>query len=224
MGAMRLRSILAAALCLAALPVLADPAPSALVRLTRDASAPGGACTGVLIAPDLVLTAGHCGPGRDAPARALFVQIGWDGTGFALTLRAATYDRHPDAPEPRALTARNVGRDLALIRLAEPLPPALATPLPIAADGPALPSEPLTLAGYRNAGPPGPQLSAPCDTAPLIDATLTAACRVVSGNSGGAVLRETPEGWELVAIISASGGGSAYAARPGAWVLQALAE
>lgn len=229
------RSILAVAALCALLATGAAPGPeprpldpadglSAIVRLTRDPAAPGGACSGVLIAPDLVLTAGHCGPGRDAPPRALFVQIGWSGTEHALTLRAAGYDRHPQAPPVDGLTLRNVGTDLALVRLPAPVAPDIARPLPLAAAPPALPTEAVALAGYRNGGPPGPQVTAPCEAAPLVERTLLIACRVVSGNSGGAVLREGAAGWELLALISASGAGTAYAALPGDWVTAALSD
>ncbi len=95
---------------------VADPATSGAVVLV---ASPSGACSGVAIAPDLVLTAAHCigsgrpyaisAPGEPTTKKAWALQI----------FRHRTYSAAPriDA-EPR------IGADLALLKLAADISPA----------------------------------------------------------------------------------------------------
>ena len=86
----------------------------------------GTACTGVAIASDLVLTAGHCVlPGAD------YKLMEFDAAHQPQLRDVATIARHPQF-ELASLLAHRATADVALLKLAAPLPPGLA-PAPLAA-------------------------------------------------------------------------------------------
>ena len=104
-------------------------------------SSRGGVCTGIVLAPDAVLTAAHCA-GRGAELRLHWREAG----GGEPVLRAvAAVVLHPGY-DAGAVAGRRRSIDLALVRPAEPLParfaPAALTGAGVAA------GQRLTLAGY----------------------------------------------------------------------------
>ncbi len=126
---------------LAATPALAET--SGLIRLTdRDDlfgwEAVGrvdlgrtGYCTGVLIAPDLVLTAAHClydRQGRLRPPETLRFRAGLRD-GQAVAERAVARHAAPESYDPAAgMSVENIRADAALLQLAQPIQTALADP------------------------------------------------------------------------------------------------
>lgn len=89
-----------------------------------------GVCTGTLIAPDVVLTAAHC---IGTPQSVRFeITDPSDGRTTLRSFRARVALAHPEyvkeAGSSGLLEARN---DLGLLVLEEPVPPELATPLPV---------------------------------------------------------------------------------------------
>src|SRR5271169_3865606 len=88
----------------------------------------GTTCTGVAIARDLVLTAGHCVlPGAD------YKLMEFDAARNPQLRDVASIARHPQF-ELAALLAHRATADVALLKLATPLPAAFA-PAPLAATG-----------------------------------------------------------------------------------------
>jgi hypothetical protein len=86
----------------------------------------GTSCTGVAIARDLVLTAGHCVlPGAD------YKLMEFDAAGNPQLRDIASIARHPQF-DLAALLAHRATADVALLKLATPLPQAFA-PAPLAA-------------------------------------------------------------------------------------------
>ncbi|MGP9821281.1 S1 family peptidase [Salinarimonas sp. NSM] len=80
-------------------------------------SSGGGACSGVVLAPDVVLTAAHCVTAADAH------RAHWrDPSGAPILAEVAAIAVHPGY-DAGAIEARRRSIDLALVRLAEPLPP-----------------------------------------------------------------------------------------------------
>lgn len=97
----------------------------------------GGVCTGVVTAPDVILTAAHCVPaGRS-------VRVHYREAGQPVLLEPAEIVRHPEF-RANAAAERVRSIDLALIRLTSPLPGRFA---PAFLSG-AMPRERTVVAGY----------------------------------------------------------------------------
>ncbi len=112
------------------------PAGSAVMVLTSR----GGMCSGVVIAPDVVLTAGHCVAGT-AETRIHFK--GPDGAPVLIAPSARAL--HPGY-DPGAIAGRRRSIDLALVRSSEPLPGRFA-PATLSADMPRK-GDAVALGGY----------------------------------------------------------------------------
>jgi hypothetical protein len=142
---------LAAVLALGAAPARAivggieAPAGGAVMVL----SSRGGICTGVVLASDTVLTAGHC----LADAREHRVHFR-DAAGAPVLVEVAARAVNPGY-DAGAATARRRSIDLALLRTTTPLPERFA-PVTLSAAPPVTGSS-LTLSGYGAAKPGDPR-------------------------------------------------------------------
>jgi protease YdgD len=189
-------------------PRSAEASLTGVARL-RGADRTQNGCTAVLIAPDVALTAGHCARGEVSGPQAMQLHFRPDLTppAFRVTVRAVAFHEAftDDAPTPG-----NMRGDLALLRLAMPVPAEVATPVPLS-DG--AEADLVAIYGFANGedgagaevlrGHPG------CELAPLGPGLLGSDCRVVSGFSGGPVLSGGPGDWRLEGITIAAANGSA---------------
>jgi protease YdgD len=187
-----------------------DPAAAPWRALGRVQTELGGRCTGVLIAPDQVLTAAHC---LVAPRSGQFVQpgsvhflLGYNLGQWVATARVRSYARAPDYVPLRG----PVGADWAVLTLERPL----GTPdriLPLLRQAPA-PRTPVMLGGYQRDRPEVLMADAGCRLIGLqrrADAppTLVHDCAATSGSSGAPLLARLPDGsgWGVVGVASATG-------------------
>lgn len=184
--------ILRILLCLSCLasPLAADPGLTAAGRL--EIVGQGGTCSGALIAPDLVATAAHCIVERDQVFR-----VG-DGLSGAIFL-IEDFAEHPLYRQTGERVDWKFRFDIALGRLAKPVPGRRAAPLPLGAE--ARPGETLLLLSWRRDGSDLPR-QRECEVLEGISGLVTLACEVKGGESGAPVLRRTDAGFELVAIVS----------------------
>jgi protease YdgD len=204
--------LLAALLLLAAAPALADPAePPGLAPLShtsslaavariRSAARTDGGCTAVLIAPDLALTAGHCARGAVSGPRAMRLIFRPYDTppAFQVTVRAVAFHEQNTAP---GLDAANAHADVALLRLAMPVPAEVAAPLPLGSEP--QPAD-ASVYGYVNGDDDQLRGHPICRVESARPQLLVSDCTVVSGFSGAPLLSGGPGTWRIEGITVAT--------------------
>lgn len=154
-----------------------------------------GGCSGILVAPDLVLSAAHC----IAPDSTTFAFRPGDGKINRVRHALIEVFQHPMYETMKDRVLWRLRFDIAIARLEAPVPAARATPIP---PGPeAQVGETLYIVSWLRDGSTEPRQRA-CKVIEGVTGLVTLACEVQSGESGAPVLRKTKDGLELVAIIS----------------------
>lgn len=162
----------------------AQEAPLAVGRISYgDALASGGAiCTGVLVAPDLVLTAGHClASAKGTPGTVRFAAGFDEGRSIALRQGAEVILSKAEVSKTRA-------NDVALLRLDTPIAADLVTPLPLADPALARLLPQFSVIAYRRDAPDRAERQDDCVLRATLPDVLALSCPVVSGNSGAPAL------------------------------------
>ena len=163
-----------------------------------------GACTGVLIEPDLVLTAGHClagaGGRKFAPEQLSFRTGAYPGHQ-AHSVLGRDFAVHPFHLDDRGSQQERLRYDAALVRLESAVPAYAAVPLPVI-EGDRLVTSPI-IASYRGgaADRARERRCAILDRAPSL---MRLICEVRQGESGSPVIVDGPEGLGVYGIVSAS--------------------
>jgi hypothetical protein len=132
--------------CLVLAVAMVGDAPNADGAITRHivliVGSHGTSCTGVAIARDLVLTAAHCVlPG------AQYKLVRFDAARRPVLLDAAEIMRHPQF-DLNALLAHRATADIALMKLAAPLPDEFAPAALAGSARPVAAGDPFVVAGY----------------------------------------------------------------------------
>lgn len=169
------------------LPALAEDGVSpAIARANHAGFRKRRHCTAFAVAPRVVLTAAHCVDGLSGPMTLLF-----------------GYDRAEWQAEAVSVSARSIGRDVAILCLAEDAP---AT-LPLAVETPA-PGAAAELIGYGR-----PRVHAQqrrdCPVMAPVGGDLLLRCAASQGFSGGPLLNADGA---VVGVMSRTGRGTSYAA------------
>jgi protease YdgD len=166
----------------------AAPPWSAIGRVNNSV---GGSCTGVLVARDRVLTAGHCvyyvRTRRFLRAESIHVLLGFARGDYLFHARAASYTLGPGYDPSRG--ASSLAQDYAILTLDRPAPDAIV-PIRLAD---ALPpaGTPLVAVGYARQRAFVPTVIRGCASAGPADAAaslLAADCAAPAGYSGGPLL------------------------------------
>lgn len=151
-----------------------------------------GTCSAILIAPDVVATAAHCG----GDIGDLIFRPG-DKRGGRI-FPVTRIERHPFYDQNSARIEWRYRFDVAVARLSEPVPPQRAVPMPLGED--AQVGETLFIVSWRGGDDRMRQRA--CPVIEGLQGLVTLGCNVLGGESGAPVIRKTEDGLELVAIIS----------------------
>jgi V8-like Glu-specific endopeptidase len=201
----------------------AQAAWNAVGRVNRGGLSTMRICSGVLMAPDIVLTAAHCVPPGATNTPSKLAQIsfiaGWNRGVFAAARRAVAVYRHPGYT-PGPVTFNHIAGDMAVIRLESPInEPGI---LPFGLAPPPRANQVIGYIGYSRRVNAAPTLYARCNQTTPFPRVLFMDCPASSGNSGAPVFVDGPTGPQLVAVMAATGEGGSYAVIPDHWLDQFL--
>ncbi|SPH24155.1 hypothetical protein DEA8626_03204 [Defluviimonas aquaemixtae] len=166
-----------------------------------------GYCTGVLIAPDLVLTAAHCLFDRRTGAAEDVGLIDFraglhDGTTIAESsvARAVTHPAYDPGHEGDISSIRH---DVALLELAAPIPAATAAPFAVRRLRPG--ARAVSVVSFARGRDAAPSWQDGCEVIGRQQGLLAVDCDLSFGSSGAPVFDRTGGRPNIVAIISSGG-------------------
>lgn len=179
----------------------------AVGRLDLGAS---GFCTGVLIAPDRVLTAGHCLERARArgDVRLLRFRAGLSEGEAVAEAGVARAVIHPDYHRANGVTLENIAVDVALVVLDRPIPAATAAPFRVAA-APGTGAE-VSVVSYGAGRAEAPSRQAVCSVLGRAPRLVAFDCDVTQGSSGAPVFDLSVSPARVVSLVSSGGDGVAY--------------
>ena len=182
----------------------------AVGRLDLDGS---GFCSGTLIAPDLVLTAAHCVYDRTgapiAPESITFSAGLRDGAFISQSGVARIAAHRAYAPAPR-MTAEMIRHDAALLKLAQPIPAAVASPF-VLSGAEAAAGLDVSVVSYGQGREAALSWQRECGVTAAGQGLLAFDCDVTFGSSGAPVFaRAMGQRARIVSLISAGTPDEAY--------------
>lgn len=164
---------------------------------------PSGFCTGVLIAADLVLTAGHCAitpDNRPVDAGAITFRAGL-ADGIALVeAKVARTLVHPDFRVIEPSPAEMILVDVALLQLATPIATSVISPYAVASPGN---GDEVSVVSYASGREEALSWQRACNVLGRQGGLIAVDCDVTYGSSGAPVLDRSHYRAKVVSIISA---------------------
>ena len=169
--------------------------------------ADAGFCTGTLIAPDLVLTAAHCAlDGRTGkpfgPGQVTFRAGLRDGKSVA-DRQVVQIVTHPDFVANAPVSVERVRRDVALMRLEEPISIAQANPFALHSGN--LSGAEVSGASYGRGREEAISRQRSCRILDRRQGIIAFDCNVTFGSSGSAILAKDGVRWQILSVVSAGG-------------------
>ncbi|NSY37803.1 serine protease [Leisingera sp. ANG59] len=165
-----------------------------------------GYCTGTLIAPELVLTAAHCVYDKNnglRPAGQIRFRAGLrDGVAVA-DRQALQIAAHPGYDPRRRLNMENIRHDVALIRLAEPIPSSQAAAFALHS-GKEYGSG-ISVTSYGQGRAEALSRQRECNLMGEHKGVLMIDCNVTFGSSGAPVFSQAGGRGRILALVSGGG-------------------
>ena len=164
-------------------------------------------CTGVMIEPDLVLTAAHClhdaETGEKVAPHLVEFRAGWrDGKAIARRVGKAAII-HPDYAAANRATGDRIRVDLALLQLADPIQSTHANPF--RTDSGIRTGHQVSVVSYGAGRNDAPSRQRACDVLEAADGIVVMSCDVVPGSSGSPVFILRDGRPRIVSLVSAIG-------------------
>ncbi|WP_297770622.1 serine protease [uncultured Roseovarius sp.] len=163
----------------------------------------GGYCTGVLIAPDQVLTAAHCvydKANRGIPADAIRFRAGLRD-GVVISEAAITRYAVAQGYDPQGGMRRdNVRRDVALLQLTQPIPSAQAAPFRLF--GTPQPGQRVSVVSYGRHRDKAPSWQRDCGLLWRAKGVMGFDCAVINGSSGAPVFARDGGRARILSLVS----------------------
>ncbi|WP_299502456.1 trypsin-like serine protease [uncultured Roseobacter sp.] len=176
----------------------------AVGRLDADQT---GFCTATLIAPELVLTAAHCvyssKTNQLLKAEDLTFRAGLRKGKSAAERKVAQIEAHPGYDPKQGVSAKNVRYDVALLRLAEPIPTHVLDPFIV--HNAELSKGPVSVVSYGRGRAELPSRQSVCRMYEEYRGVIFMDCDVTFGSSGAPVFSHKNGRGQIVSVISSIG-------------------
>ncbi len=184
-----------------------------------------GYCTASLIAPDTVMTAAHClfdHEGERVDPAILRFQAGLrDGAAIAASpVARVAVSPHYDPEDPGS--AESTRHDVALLRLAEPIPATTADPFPLARS--AGPGQKVTVLSYGRGRSNAMSREIGCKIIATGNRLMAFDCTAHPGSSGAPIFDMSGPSPQIVSIVSGGGNYDGQPAVYGMALTQLVAE
>ena len=162
----------------------------------------GGFCTGALIAPDLVLTAGHCAVGQDGnpiDAGRITFRAGLSYGSALVEARIARTIVDPTFRNIEPSPTEMIERDVALLQLADPIPSSVIAPFAVARPSN---GDEVSVVSYAEGREEALSWQRVCHVIGREERLIGFDCDVSFGSSGAPVLDRSGYRAKIVSIIS----------------------